>query len=104
MHTTKGTIMGKEDFRTHIVLPREVVEDVDRLVGHRKRSHFMAEAVKEKLRREKLNAALEATAGILKDVDIPEWATPEKTSAWVRDLRREADAATERKLTAWEGQ
>lgn len=90
--------MSKEDFRTHIVLPRAVVEDVDRLVGHRKRSRFMAEAVQEKLRREKLNAALDATAGSLKDVDIPEWATPERTSAWVRELRREADEATERKL------
>ena len=96
--------MGKADVRTHIVLPREVVEAVDRLVGQRKRSQFMAEAIQEKLRRERLNAALQATAGILKDADIPEWSTPEATSAWVRNLRREADAATERKLSAWADQ
>lgn len=96
--------MGKGDFRTHIVLPREVVEDVDRLVGHRRRSQFMAEAVREKLRREQLVTALDATAGALKDVDIPHWATPERTSAWVRELRREDNEATERKLRGWEGQ
>lgn len=90
--------MGKDDIRTHIVLPRAVVEDVDRLVGHRRRSQFVVDAVCEKLRREQLAAALDATAGILADVDIPEWASPEQTSAWVRELRQEADAATERKL------
>lgn len=94
--------MGKDDVRAHIILPRAVVEDVDRLVGHRKRGRFMAEAVQEKLRREKVSAALDATAGILKDADIPEWETPEKTSAWVRELRREDDEATERKLRRWD--
>ena len=94
--------MGKDDIRTHIVLPRAVVADVDRLVGHRRRSQFVVDAVCEKLRREQLAAALDATAGILADADIPHWATPEQASAWVRELRREADAATERKLQGWE--
>ncbi len=94
--------MLKDDVRTHVVLPRAVVEDVDRLVGHRGRSRFVAEAVEAKLRREKLRAALKATAGILKDADYPDWETPEKTSAWVRRLRQEDDEATERKLRRWE--
>ncbi|MGE0544147.1 MAG: hypothetical protein AB7R89_28610 [Dehalococcoidia bacterium] len=94
--------MRKEDYRIHIVLPREVVDEVDRLVGHRRRSKFMTEAVQEKLRREKLTAALVATAGLLKDADIPHWATPEKTSAWVRDLRQEDDVVTDETLRSWE--
>lgn len=93
--------MPKDEFRTHIVLPREIVDEVDRLVGHRRRSQFMTEAVREKLRREKLTAALAATAGVLKDVDIPHWSTPEKTSAWIRDLRREDDAAIDETLQTW---
>jgi metal-responsive CopG/Arc/MetJ family transcriptional regulator len=93
--------MGEQDFRTHITLPRAVVEEVDHLVGHRRRSRFMAEAVEEKLRREKLMAALNATAGILSDVDIPHWATPERVSAWVRELRHEDDEASERTLERW---
>ena len=62
----------------------------------------MVEAVEEKLRRETLSAALAATAGALKDAEIPHWATPEETSAWVRDLRREDDSATDEKLKGWQ--
>lgn len=93
--------MSTNGLRTQIVLPRQVVEDIDHLVGRSERRRFMAEAVQEKLRREKQPAAFNATAGILKDVDIPEWETPEATSAWVRALREEADAATERKVSGW---
>jgi metal-responsive CopG/Arc/MetJ family transcriptional regulator len=90
--------MSKTMVRTHILLPRELVEAVDKLVGERKRSQFVAEAVATKLQLERQSAALRATAGILKDVDYPEWSTPEKVSEWVRQLRREDDEATERSL------
>ncbi|MCX6020539.1 MAG: glycosyltransferase family 4 protein [Chloroflexi bacterium] len=33
-------------------------------------------------------AALKRSAGVLDVRDYPEWATPEKTSAWVREMRR----------------
>lgn len=94
--------MLKDDVRTHVVLPRAVVEDVDRLVGHRGRSRFVAEAIQEKLRRENLRAALRETAGSISTADYPEWETPEKVSEWVRRLRREDDEATERKLRRWD--
>ena len=44
---------------------------------------------------ERQKVAFARTAGILKDVDIPEWETPEKTSAWVRKLRAGDNQATE---------
>lgn len=75
--------------RTHVVLPEGLVEGIDKLVGRRKRSRFVEEAVREKLRREALGRALEAAAGILSAEEYPEWDTPEKVSAWVRKLRRE---------------
>jgi len=65
---------GREErmlMRTHVVLPAE---------------------------REALSAALEETAGILKDADYPEWESPEKTSAWVRERREEDAARLRRKL------
>jgi hypothetical protein len=104
VHLLEGSSMGKGHVRTHTVLPREVIDEVDQLIGHRRRSQFMTEAVREKLRRGKLTAALAATAGVLKDVDIPHWATPDKTSAWVRDLRREDDAATDQTLQTWKAE
>lgn len=84
--------------RTHVVFPKDLVEEVDRLVGQRKRSEFVTEAVEEKVARERLGRALEASAGILAGESYPEWETPEKVSAWVRKLRSVDYEATERKL------
>ncbi|MSQ22375.1 MAG: hypothetical protein EXR53_03585 [Dehalococcoidia bacterium] len=82
--------------RTHLILPEEMVKEVDALVGKRKRSQFVGEAVREKLRRENLLAALAATAGILSAEDYPEWATSEEVAAWVHDMRRQDDERLER--------
>jgi len=83
--------MGTETVRTHIVIPKDMVEEVDRLVGPRRRSEFIAEAVKEKLAHERLLQAALRIGGSLADVDTPGWETPESTVAWVRALRREND-------------
>lgn len=81
--------------RTHVVLPESMVREVDELVGKRKRSKFVEEAVREKLRRQALLVALADTAGMVSAEDQPEWATPEKTLAWIRKLRREGDQPVE---------
>lgn len=73
--------------RAHVVLPRELVEAVDSLVGQRKRSEFVEAALREKVARERLGKALKTSAGILNPADYPEWSTPEKTSEWVHALR-----------------
>jgi hypothetical protein len=74
--------------RVHVLLPDELIESVDALVGQRRRSQFIAETVAEELRRRRLSAALEQMAGSLADVDIPGWETPEAAAEWVRALRR----------------
>lgn len=84
--------------RTHVVLPDELVQDVDRLVGKRKRSHFMKEAIKEKLKRDRLLSALEETAGIISRDDYPDWSSTEKVAAWVRRCRQEDAGRTKRYL------
>ncbi len=85
--------------RTHVILPVDLVEEVDRTVGARRRSHFVEEAIRSHLRREKMATALRETAGSLKG-DYPGWETPEKVSEWVAKSRREDDAALERKLAS----
>ncbi len=50
--------MTKEDVRTHIVIPRDMVAAIDRLAGKRRRSAFITEAVREKLARELQKEAL----------------------------------------------
>jgi hypothetical protein len=78
--------------RTHVLLPRETLDAVDRLVGPRRRSEFLAEAAAEKLRRCERVAAARAVMGSLADAPIPEWNTPESSAAWVRSLRVQSDS------------
>ena len=79
--------MDKERMRAHVVMPRELVEEVDALVGHRRRSDFMTEAVREKVLRARRDKVLRETAGALAEADAPDWSTPEDVSAWVRKSR-----------------
>ncbi len=74
--------------RTHLVLPDDLVKGVDELVGRRKRSQFIAEATREKLRKERLLKAIQEGAGAIDLSRHPEWATPEKVVEWVHALRR----------------
>ncbi len=80
-----------ETSRVHVVLPTDLLERVDELVGPRGRSQFMAEATDELVRRKRLLKALEDLKDIPKDFGPPEWDTPEGTSAWVREIREEWD-------------
>ncbi len=73
--------------RAHVVLPRELIDQVDALVGPRKRSQFIQEAIEDKIGRRRRIEAFEQFAGSLKDVDIPGWETSESTAQWVHDLR-----------------
>ncbi len=84
--------------RTHVVLPADLVKEVDRVVGTRKRSRFVEEAIREHLRREALSAALGESAGVLTDEDYPEWDSPEQVSTWVRQSRRGDTERLERQL------
>ena len=82
--------------RTHVVLPEDLVKSVGALAGKGKRSQFIEEAIREKLRIDNLLAALEATAGAFSASDHPHWDTPEKVAAWVRESRRQDDKRIDR--------
>ncbi len=82
--------------RTHVILPEDLVKSVDDLAGKGKRSQFIEEAIREKLRIDTLHAALEATAGAFSAKDHPHWDTPEKVASWVRESRRESDKRIDR--------
>jgi metal-responsive CopG/Arc/MetJ family transcriptional regulator len=89
--------------RVHLVLPEELLEAVDRIAGKRKRSRFVEEAVREKVTREELAAAMQECVGIIDLADYPEWKTPEGVSEWVRSLREEDNRRFARKLGARQG-
>ena len=74
--------------RVQVVMPEDLVEAVDALVGKQRRGQFISETVAAEFRRRRLRAAIAEMAGSLADVDIPGWETPEAAAEWVRALRR----------------
>lgn len=83
--------MKRDRLRAHVMVPEDLLREVDALVGDRKRSQFFVEAAREKLDRLKLRRAAHELAGFLKDTDTLHWETPEASSEWVRSLRRGSD-------------
>jgi metal-responsive CopG/Arc/MetJ family transcriptional regulator len=73
--------------RTHVIAPKQLIEEVDRIVGPRHRSEFITDAVAEKLKREKLLQATRRAMSLPAVDDVPEWKTPEAVSKWVHDQR-----------------
>lgn len=78
--------------RTHVVLPEELVQALNKEVGKGKRNQFIEQAIREKLRRETVLSALRMTAGVLSAQEHPEWTTGEDVAAWVRESRILDDA------------
>ena len=77
--------------RTHVVIPDDVLAEIDELFGARQRSKILTDAARIIVRRERLLRALRDVEGSLKDVDIPGWETSESAAEWVRAIRREGD-------------
>ncbi len=72
--------------RCLIELPLDLIEQIDQMVGRERRDEWVAEAVCERIRVDRL-AAFEQAVGSLQDVDVPGWETPESTVEWVRRMR-----------------
>lgn len=73
--------------RTHVVVPEELVKEIDRLSGKRKRSWFITKAVKKEIQRLNFLKAVKETAGAWQDKDHPEF--KKGADNWVRKLREE---------------
>jgi hypothetical protein len=80
-------IVVRMNVRTNLLLPKELVDEVDHFAGPRGRSRYVAEALAAHLRRDRLRAAVAATAGAWRD--HPLFPTPESVVEWVRERRRE---------------
>jgi len=83
--------------RTHIVIPHQLVAEIDILVGKRGRSAFLTQAAEKELMRLRQIKALESASGSWKDKDHPE--LEQGAAKWVKKLRREYDERFE-KVTA----
>lgn len=80
--------MGSQ--RAHIVLPHELIEEIDSVVGPRGRSAFLVETARAELRRRRLLSFLRDEQPAWKDEDHPEFAPG--TGAWVKQIRQQSEA------------
>ena len=79
--------------RTNLTLPADLMAEVDALAGPRGRSRYVAEAVAQRVKRDKLGKAIRETAGIM--VGKPGWMSPDEVVAWVDFLRNEETDSVE---------
>jgi len=73
--------------RTNLTLPEELMREVDELAGPRGRSRYVAEAVAQRVRRDRLGKAIQESAGVMKGKAGA--MTPEEVRRWVASLRSE---------------
>ena len=71
--------------RAHVILPVDVVADIDKLVGKRGRSAFLAELAQREIKLRRQREALRDAAGAWKDEDHPELA--HGAAAWISRIR-----------------
>jgi metal-responsive CopG/Arc/MetJ family transcriptional regulator len=74
--------------KAHLVIPRDILEEVDQIAGKRKRSLFIAEATREKLQRERFLRTLEETQGAWSDKNHPELTKARDMERFVSDKRQ----------------
>lgn len=80
--------------RAHVILPVDVVAEIDKLVGKRGRSAFLTEVAREEIQRRQQRIALLAATGAWKDEDHPEM--KDGSAAWVRQMRTESEKRFDR--------
>jgi metal-responsive CopG/Arc/MetJ family transcriptional regulator len=73
--------------RTHVILPEALVAQIDKLVGKRGRSRFLAQVAEREIARLRQLRALERAAGSWKDASHPE--LREGAAEWIETLRAE---------------
>lgn len=73
--------------RTNLTLPADLLAEVDAVAGHRGRSRYVAEAVAQRLKRDRLGHAIRSTAGAM--VGRRSAMTREQVSAAIDGLRAE---------------
>ncbi|MFO7929734.1 MAG: ribbon-helix-helix domain-containing protein [Candidatus Humimicrobiaceae bacterium] len=83
--------------RAYIVVPEELVKEIDKLAGKGKRSQFIIKAVRREIQQLKFLKAARETAGAWKNEGHPEFS--KGVGDWVEDLRKEDNERLEEKKT-----
>jgi hypothetical protein len=75
--------------RAHILIPSDLLREIDALVGPRGRSAFLLETARQEVKRRKLLRFLQSDEPAWKEEDHPELAGG--ADNWVRELRKQGE-------------
>ena len=73
--------------RPNLTLPEDLLAEVDEIADPHGRSRYVAEAVAQRLRRDRLRRAVNESAGVLRGT--PHEMSREQVTAWIDELRAE---------------
>ncbi|HYN63767.1 MAG TPA: hypothetical protein VES36_04105 [Candidatus Limnocylindrales bacterium] len=73
--------------RTNLTLPEQLLREVDKIAGPRGRSRYVAEAVAQRVKRDRLGRAIGTAAGVM--VGSQHQMSRDEVTAWVDELRSE---------------
>lgn len=73
--------------RTNVTLPEEMIRQIDQLAGPRGRSAYVADAVRARLKRDRLRTVLDETYGAA--AGETRWQDPDDAYRWARALRED---------------
>jgi len=76
--------------RAHVVLPEDLVTQIDKIVGSRGRSSFLADLARREIKRRHMLDVFKNEEPIWKDEDHPE--LKDGAAEWVRQMRAESEA------------
>ena len=79
--------------RAHVLLPEDLVQEIDAIVGPRGRSAFLVETARNEVRRQKLLRFLDSGTPVWKDENHPELV--EGAARWQRSIRQESEGRTQ---------
>lgn len=71
--------------RTNVTLPEEMLREIDELAGPRGRSAYVAEAVRVRLKRDRMRKVFRETFGAA--AGHSQWKDGDEVYRWVRSLR-----------------
>lgn len=84
--------------RINVTLPRDLLDEIDRVAGTRRRSAFLAEAAREKLARLRFDQAAAHAFGAWRDEDHPELATDADVRRFLEQVRYSTNRRVRKRL------
>jgi len=84
--------------RTNVMLPSDLLKEIDRVAGARRRSAFLVEAAHERLARLRFDRAATRAFGAWKDRGHPELRTDADLARYLTHIRASATARLRRRV------